>query len=161
MSPQDRIDQELAGQAWVPRVLRSFRPTLLIADDDAATRSLLRGQLSESFLIVAVARDANEAIALAELHRPDAALLDAEMPGASARAVVREIDARSPETCMVILSGDDPRKVVVETASAGVISYVRKGVGAVRLVNALTDALAVKTGIAGVRMTATGRQPPP
>ncbi|HEV7808522.1 MAG TPA: response regulator [Solirubrobacteraceae bacterium] len=158
MSSQDRIDPPAAARAWVPHVLRSLRPTLLIAGDDAAVRSVLGAELSDSFLIVAIAGDASEAIALAERHRPDAALLDIEIAGGGARAAVPEIDARSPETCMVILSGDEPHNVLAEIVGAGATSYVRKGVGTLRLVNALTDALALKTGSAGVRRTASERQ---
>ena len=85
--------------------LRDLRPTLLIADDDAIMRAALRSQLKDSFQIVAVGEDATEAIALAEQHQPDAALLDVEMPGGGARVAVPQIDACSPGTCIVILSG--------------------------------------------------------
>ena len=126
--------------------LRDLRPTLLIADDDAIMRAALRSQLKDSFQIVAVGEDATEAIALAEQHQPDAALLDVEMPGGGARVAVPQIDACSPGTCIVILSGDESHQVVLELLNAGAIAYIRKGVTASRIAETLADALLVKGG---------------
>jgi len=67
------------------RDTRDHRPSLLIADDDAVFRSVLGFQLDGDFRVVAVAENAPDAIALAERHQPDAALLDVEMPGGGAR----------------------------------------------------------------------------
>ena len=61
------------------------RPSLLIADDDVFMRTALSAQLRDAFRIVAVAADATEAIALAEEHQPDAALLDVDMPNGGAQ----------------------------------------------------------------------------
>jgi DNA-binding NarL/FixJ family response regulator len=119
------------------------RPSLLIADDDAFMRSALT-QLEGGFHLVAVAKNATEAIELAEQHRPDIALIDVEMPGGGARVAVPQIAARSPETCIVILSGDESREVVLELLSAGAIAYIRKGVTASELSAMLTDALKAK-----------------
>jgi len=116
-------------------------------------RSVLGSQLSDSFRIVGVGEDATEAIALAEQHRPDVALLDVEMPGGGARVAVVEIDTRSPDTCMVILSGDESHQIVLELLNAGAIAYIRKGIGADQLSKMLADALAVKSGLP-VRATA-------
>ena len=120
------------------------RPSLLIADDDVFMRSALSAQLKDAFRIVAVAADAAEAIALAEEHQPDAALLDVDMPNGGAREAVPQIVARCPGTSIVILSGDETRQIVLELISAGAIAYVRKGVTAAQIVRTLTDALKAK-----------------
>ncbi len=120
------------------------RPTLLIADDDAVVRSVLSSQLVGAFEVVAAATDATEAIEFAEQHRPDAALIDVEMPEGGALVAVPQIAARSPDTCMVIFSGDESREVVLELLGAGAIAYVRKGVTGAEVSKTLTDALRVK-----------------
>lgn len=107
-------------------------------------RSTLRAQLNGNFHVVAVAKDADEAIQLAEKHQPDAALIDVEMPTGGARMAVPQIVIRSPDTAMVILSADESREVVVELIRAGAIAYVRKGVTAAQLTETLTAALGVK-----------------
>lgn len=120
------------------------RPTLLIADDDAIVRSALHSQLEAEFRVVAVAANAAEAVEHAAEHQPDAALLDVEMPEGGAREAVPQIAARSPGTCIVILSGDESRSNVVELLSAGAIAYIRKGVPASQISKTLTDALKAK-----------------
>jgi DNA-binding NarL/FixJ family response regulator len=122
------------------------RPTLLIADDDAVVRSALSAQLDAEFNVVAVAESAGTAIELAERHLPDAALIDVDMPGGGAREAVPEIASRSPGTCMVILSGDETRQLVIELLDAGAIAYGRKGMTAAELSQTLTAALKAKPG---------------
>lgn len=104
-------------------------------------RSALCSQLQGDFRVVAVAENATQAVELAEEHRPDAALIDVEMPNGGAREAVPQIATRSPETCMVILSGDESREMVVELLNAGAIAYVRKGVTGAQICETLTAAL--------------------
>jgi DNA-binding NarL/FixJ family response regulator len=127
-----------------PNANDDVRPSLLIADDDVVMRQALSSQLEGDFNVIAVAEDANEAIELAEQHRPDIAVIDVEMPHGGARGAVPQIAARSPKTCMVILSGDESSDVVVELLNAGAITYVRKGVTGSQLSATLNDALAAK-----------------
>ena len=123
----------------------SGRPRLLIADDDPIVRSLLSTQLAGDFEICAVASDATEASELAEQHRPDAALVDVEMPGGGGLAAVRRISERSPDTCIVILSGDESQDVVVELLNAGAIAYIRKGLPGSEITRALTDSMKTRS----------------
>ena len=119
-------------------------PTLLIADDDPVVRATLSAQLAREFDVVAVAADAAEAIALAAEHQPDAALLDVDMPAGGAQEAVPQIATCSPGTCMVILSGDEARQVVIALLSAGAMAYIRKGLAVAEISRTLTDTLAAK-----------------
>jgi DNA-binding NarL/FixJ family response regulator len=120
------------------------RPSLLIADDDPVLRAVLSNQLQLDFRIVAVASNAIEAIELAQKHRPDAALIDVQMPYGGARQAVPQIATASPETCVVILSVDESRDSVVELLGAGAIAYLRKGRSGEQISKALTDAVKLK-----------------
>jgi len=132
------------ADADLPQPLElDHRPSLLIADDDPVVRFALSAQLEDSYRVVAVAADATEAIALAEEHRPDAALVDVEMPGGGAREAVPRIAACSPHTRMVILSGDESRGVVLELLGAGAMAYLRKGVSGDHISETLAGALRV------------------
>ena len=121
-----------------------LRPSLLIADDDAVVRSVLNAQLAGDFRIVGVAQTVAEAIELAGEHQPDAALIDVVMPGGGAHEAVPQIAARSSQTCIVILSGDESRDVVLELLSAGAMAYLRKGVPGAQISKTLLDALQAK-----------------
>jgi CheY-like chemotaxis protein len=54
-------------------------PKLLVVDDDAAVRGMLRTRLSDSYEVVET-DDPEQAVALALEHKPDAILLDLMMP---------------------------------------------------------------------------------
>jgi len=123
--------------------LRDHRRSLLIADDDPVVLYRLKTQLSDSFCVVGLAESATEAIALAEEHQPDVALLDVEMPGGGGRAAVPGIVGCSPKTRIVMLSADEIHNVVLELLSAGAIAYLRKGVAADQLAETLAQALRV------------------
>jgi len=102
-------------------------PTLLIADDDPVVRLALAVQLGDDFHLTTPAADADEAISIAALERPDVALLDLQMPGGGGMRAVHEITASSPGTAIVILSVDESHGGVLDVLDAGATSYVRKG----------------------------------
>ena len=66
---------------------------LLIADDEAVARARLRGLLAREpgIEVVAECRDGAEALEALRRERPDAALLDVEMPGMSGLDVARAV----------------------------------------------------------------------
>ena len=127
------------------------RPRLLIADDDPVARAVLTSGLT-AFRVVALAKDATEAIELSERYRPDLALIDVDMPGGGAHEAVRRIARCSPQTSMVILSVDETRSDVVELLNAGAVAYRRKGTTAAELSFVLCDALRAKDG-AGIELS--------
>ena len=117
------------------------RPTLLIADDDAVVRTALSFQLASKFDVVGLAQNATEAVALAGQHRPDAALIDVEMPDGGAWEAVPRIASCSPHTCMVVLSGAESRQGVMDLFNAGAVAYIRKGVTGAHISKIVTEAL--------------------
>jgi DNA-binding NarL/FixJ family response regulator len=129
-----------------PRPTGDPRPSLLIADDDAVVRSTLSAQLDGDFRVVGSAATTAEAIELAARHQPDAALIDVQMPDGGAREAVPQIATRSPHTCIVILSGDESRDVVLELINAGAIAYIRKGRPGSEISRILSEALSAKGG---------------
>ncbi len=68
--------------------------TLLIADDDPVTRSMLSIALARRFDVVGVVEDAQQAVDTATLARPDVALVDVQMPGGGGLTAVRGIVQR-------------------------------------------------------------------
>ena len=101
-------------------------PRLLIADDDPVVASMLAMQLAHEFVLVPVASDADEAIAIAGAHRPDVAIVDVQMPAGGGLRVTRELQRCSPRTAIVVLSVDESEASVREIIAAGATAYVRK-----------------------------------
>jgi DNA-binding NarL/FixJ family response regulator len=122
-------------------VIASTRPTLLIADDDPVVRSMLSLTLEHQFEIVGAAYDSDQAIALAEETQPDVALIDVQMPGGGGLSAIRGIAKVSPDTALVVLSGDEFLPLVRELMIAGAMSYVRKGITTAELAVTLHRAM--------------------
>ena len=116
-------------------------PTLLIADDDPVVRSALGMVLERRFDIIAVAGDADQAVARAQDTAPDAAIVDVDMPGGGGQRAVSGIVEVSPQTAIVVLSGDESDAVVRELIRSGAITYCRKGIEPSHLVDTLDRAI--------------------
>lgn len=102
--------------------------SVLVIDDQPDVRAAL-GALVEGepgLELVGSGGDAEEAIALAALHRPDVALVDFKMPGGGP-AAVRGIRARSPATRVIAVSAYGDRSSVQAMLRAGAMGYVVKG----------------------------------
>jgi EAL domain-containing protein (putative c-di-GMP-specific phosphodiesterase class I)/AmiR/NasT family two-component response regulator len=104
------------------------RIRLMVADDEAPILEAMCELVStDRFIdVVGTARDATEAIDLAELHEPDVALLDVRMPGGGGSRAAREIRRRSPETRIVALSASTDPRTVASMVRAGAVGYVGK-----------------------------------
>jgi two-component system, NarL family, nitrate/nitrite response regulator NarL len=116
-------------------------PRLMIADDDPVVQSLLDMSLSQGFDVVGLAADADQAVELAKESQPDAALVDVEMPAGGGLRAVRGIHDVAPDTAIVVLSVDESDALVRELIQAGATAYLRKGLGAKALAEALMDSI--------------------
>jgi DNA-binding NarL/FixJ family response regulator len=117
---------------------------VLIADDEPDVRELLAEMIRREpdLTLAGVARDAAQAVALAERERPDVAIIDAHMPEGGGVHALREIAERVPETATVVLSAFDSQSKVVEHLDAGAIAYLVKPVSRADLVATLERAVA-------------------
>ena len=100
---------------------------VMIADDDAVVRDVVRRYLERDGLEVAIARDGNEALRLLGTQRIDVAVLDVMMPGPDGLALCRSLRQRGDHTIPVILltalSEEDDRIAGLE---AGADDYLTK-----------------------------------
>jgi DNA-binding NarL/FixJ family response regulator len=106
----------------------SGKVRVLVADDDERVRQALADMLSArgDIEVVGLAADAMQAVRLANLHRPDVALVDGRIRGGGASAI-KEIHTSLPDTRVVVLSARVGREVVQEMLEAGATSYLVKG----------------------------------
>ena len=102
---------------------------VLIADDEPRLRSALADLIAseESMRLVGSAGDAEEAISLAEVIRPDVAIVDVKMPAGGGPRAARGIMQASPDTRVIALSAHEDRETVLEMLRAGAVSYLVKG----------------------------------
>ncbi len=80
--------------------------TILIVNDNAQVRTLLRGIAAQEpdFHVVGEAEDGAEALRLAQALRPDLVLLDLAMPRVNGLEALRQIKAARPATKVIIVT---------------------------------------------------------
>lgn len=80
---------------------------VLVADDDREIADVIKNALEGSGYEVFLAKDGNEALELAKLHKPDVAILDILMPGMDGvrAASYIKLDTETRETSVVLLTG--------------------------------------------------------
>jgi DNA-binding NarL/FixJ family response regulator len=82
--------------------------SVLIVDDDPGFRRIARTLLEARGLhVIAEAPDGEQALAACALHRPDAVLLDVNLPDTSGPILAREMNATMPGI-RILLTSTDP-----------------------------------------------------
>lgn len=119
---------------------------VLVCDDEPTIRDALREVLDAEpdLTVVAVAGSADEAVAAAELHTPDVAVLDVRMPGGGVQAA-RGIRERSPGTGLLVFSAYGDLGASAELAAAGATEQLLKGVANADLVAAVRRVAATRS----------------
>jgi two-component system chemotaxis response regulator CheB len=109
------------------------RTRILIVDDSAVMRSLLRSVVAADpgFDVAGTAADGASALSSLGLHRPDLILLDVEMPVMDGLATLRELRRRGHKMPVIMCSSVTQRgaKVTLEALASGASDYVAKPAG--------------------------------
>ncbi|WP_026424294.1 response regulator transcription factor [Actinokineospora inagensis] len=113
--------------------------TIALSDDHTLFRQGLRELLSTDpgFEIIGEARTGHEAVDLVRQHRPDVLLLDVEMPGPGAKAVISQVATSSPETAVIILTMHNEPAIVRGLLESGAAAYLMKNIGREELISAV------------------------
>lgn len=97
---------------------------ILVAEDEALILMDLVEMLVEAgYEVVAQASDGAQAIELAQLHKPDLAILDVKMPILDGISAAEKIIAIAP---VLMLTAFSQRELVERARDAGVMAYVVK-----------------------------------
>jgi two-component system, NarL family, response regulator NreC len=117
------------------------RISVLIVDDHTLVRSGLRLLLEaeEGLVVEDEAADAEQAIRLARLHKPDVVLLDVVLPGRSGIEAAPEILAAAPHARILVLSMQDDPSYVRQAFAAGASGYLLKEAADDELVQAVRE----------------------
>lgn len=112
---------------------------IIIADDATEFRRSVRAMmaLERDIEIVAVARDGQEAVELAQKYRPDLILMDINMPRLNGLDAIRAVNQVSPNTVCVVVSSDGEQETLKRAMQAGVREYLVKPFGPDELMGAI------------------------
>jgi response regulator NasT len=97
---------------------------ILVAEDETLIRMDLVEMLTEAgYVVIAQATNGEEAIALANEHKPDLAILDVQMPVLDGISAAEKIISIAP---VLMLTAFSQRELVDRARDAGVMAYVVK-----------------------------------
>ncbi len=113
---------------------------VLLADDHVIFRQGLSMLLQEQgFDVMGEANSGAEALHMAEVGRPDVAILDYNMPVMDGISVARELQKTSPHTQTVLLTTEEDEASAVEALRAGMHGYVYKSQTADELMSTIRE----------------------
>jgi response regulator RpfG family c-di-GMP phosphodiesterase len=105
--------------------LQACPARLLVADDDAAVRSVLSEFLSAEYECEAVG-SAEEALGLLGSGEFRLVVSDIAMPGVSGLELIPRVRELSPDTLVIVVSGSQEIESAVEALRAGAFDYIVK-----------------------------------
>jgi NarL family two-component system response regulator LiaR len=132
---------------------------VLIVDDHYMVREGLKSFFSTvaDVEVVAEGKDGVEAIALAEVHRPDVIVMDVVMPNTDGPTATGIIKERWPDTRIVGLTSFAEEDLARVMLGAGAIGYILKDASPEKLLAAVRDAQqgrgTVDTAVLGTLLT--------
>jgi DNA-binding NarL/FixJ family response regulator len=112
---------------------------VILADDHAVVRKGIREFLEEEndICVLAEASDGETAKTIIENYRPDVAILDIRMPGATGIEVTRWVRSRALPVKVLIVTAYDDNPFVTAALQAGANGYVMKDADADQIIAAV------------------------
>src|SRR6266851_5130249 len=105
--------------------MNTDKPAILIIDDDEQIRGLLKDLLSPTHDCTAVG-SAEEALAILDSINFNLIISDINMGGISGLDLVPRVLERTPDTVVVMISGQQTINSAVEAMRAGAFDYITK-----------------------------------
>lgn len=141
--------------------------TVALADDHTLFREGLREILAtdSTITIIGEAADSYAATTLAIEHRPDVLLLDVEMPGLGAPAVIRTVKQSRPDVKIIVLTMHDDADLVQDLLGCGATAYLVKSIRRDELIAAIhsvacrPDAVLVSVSRQSIEFAGGSRDP--
>jgi two-component system, NarL family, response regulator DesR len=139
--------------------------TCLIADDHRALVKMLAKTLEDCGLsVVGRVTDGDQALARIAATRPDVAVVDLKMPGLPAGEIVRRTALDSPETAILIYTGNGTDAHLEEALACGARGVIHKEACLDELIQAIETVASggayVDTFQPGLFARVDGNQPP-
>ncbi|MEW6718863.1 MAG: sigma-54 dependent transcriptional regulator [Thermodesulfobacteriota bacterium] len=137
-----------------------MKKSLLIAEDDESTRSLLRKVFERPDLIVHEARTGAEAIRTIDQNPVDVVLTDLKMPGPDGLAVLAHSRKTRPDAEVILMTGHATVESAVNAMKMGAFHYITKPFSVdevAHLVDRVLELTSVRKENASLRTLARGR----
>ncbi len=117
------------------------KANVLIVDDEATIREVLQRTLESEGYECHTAADAYEALELMEANIADLVLSDIMMPGMSGVDLLKEINERSPDTAVILVTAVSDTQTAINAMKLGASDYVTKPFNLVEVMMSVDRAL--------------------
>src|SRR5581483_8042977 len=121
---------------------RDERASVLVVDDECDAADLLKEILESAGYRASTAANGIDAVALYQEERPDAVLLDINMPVMDGLTALHEIRRIDPDARIAMLTASAQHMAVREAVEGGALDFILKPVDIVRVLGALESLLA-------------------
>ena len=116
---------------------------VLVVDDEANLRRMLRSLLQAEGWLVDEAGGAEEALIRVKQNQPDVVLLDLVLPGDSGLDLLPRLKKASPDTPVIMMSGEANLSDAVQATREGAFHFLEKPLGSEGVLATLRGALEV------------------
>src|SRR5262245_47754644 len=126
---------------WPMQFWRPFMAKVLIVDDSAMSRRILRRILQEAGYEVIEAEDGMVALEKYFLEKPDLVLLDLIMKGMVGNEVLEKIRQIDDSARVVVATADIQSSTKILTEQAGAVGFLTKPFNEAQVISAVESAL--------------------
>ena len=119
---------------------------MLIADDEALERRAFKTIVEQDIALISEvieAQNGNEAVRMAELHKPDIIVMDVKMPGINGIEAIKKIIQSGIDAHMIVLTAYDDFNYIQEALKIGVDDYLLKPSIRVKIVDSLNKIIEI------------------
>ena len=99
---------------------------LLVIDDEASTRDLLKMSLESEGYTVFVAEDGPKGLEIFARENPPVVLTDIKMPGMDGIEVLRKVKEQSPDTEVIVITGHGEMNLAVQALQLEASDFINK-----------------------------------
>lgn len=112
-------------------------PRVVIIDDEEIAREALRVYMeADGIHVVGMTGDGVSGLAMVRDERPDVALVDLGLPDLSGVEVTASITSVAPETQVLVITGSESERDILEAVRAGACGYLPKSATATEVAKA-------------------------
>jgi DNA-binding NtrC family response regulator len=117
----------------------SFKPEILVIDDEEGIRNLLATILADKDYNVDTAANGEEAIRKANEKVYNIALIDIMLPDMSGIELLTQIKETKPRTRKIIMTGNPSLQNAVEALNKGADAYIMKPLDVEKMLNTIAE----------------------
>src|SRR3989441_1249962 len=116
----------LVWPSWDGSVRKVAQRTILVADDDASIRSLLKQLLSDEGYSVVEATTGTEVVEKVKDTNPDLVIMDVRMPELDGIEALSKLKVSSPKTSVLIMTAFSTSNNAIRAMELGAFDYITK-----------------------------------